>query len=411
MAPAARDFQIFVKPGGAACGLACGYCYYRSREGLYSGDVPAKMPDEVLESYIRQHIEAAPSETISFSWHGGEPTILGLGFFQRAVALQKKYRPPGRRLVNGIQTNGMHLNESWVRFFRDEGFCVGLSLDGPAKFHDFHRRDKSGGPTHDRARRGFELLQQHGVRTDILCVVHAVSVRRPERVYRYLKRLGASRISFLPLVERRPDRPGGVGPDSVPPEAFGEFLGVIFDEWTQRDIGRVQVEVFEEAARVALGLEPTVCVLRRTCGDVPVIERNGDFYSCDHFVTPEHKVGDIRTTRLSELLDSPAQLAFGRAKFATLPQYCRDCEVLASCNGGCPKDRFIAAPDGEPGLNYLCAGYKKFLTHCRPFLTELAALRRAREKPFPQTAGARTGRNDPCPCGSGKKFKKCCGGR
>jgi uncharacterized protein len=377
---ALREFQVFVKPGGSACNLACDYCYYLSKGHLWAPGEPAmrRMPIEVLETYIRQQIEASPNEVIRFSWHGGEPTLVGLTFFRRAVALQKKYQPPGRRIINGVQTNGTLLDQEWCRFLAEEGFRVGLSLDGPQEIHDRHRFGKSGRPSFRQAMRGFDLLQLHGVEPDILGVVTAQSVRQPETVYAFYKHIGAQFISLLPLVEP-PKKPGeAVGPDSVGAEDFGDFLCEIFDEWKDRDIGRVQVEIFEEAVRTALGQRPSVCIFRPTCGDVAVIERNGDFYACDHFVMPQHRLGNIMTTHLGALLESAPQRQFGRAKQDSLTSHCQACDVLAMCHGGCPKDRFIRTPRGEFGLNYLCGGYKRFFTHCQPFLTALAALHHAR---------------------------------
>ena len=360
MTPASRDFQVFAKPIGAACNLACDYCYYSSKENLYPKSTTGVMPDDLLEQYIRRHIQASPSDLIRFAWHGGEPSLLGADFFTKALEYQKRYRPKNRKIVNGIQTNGVLVDDKWAAFFRRNGFSVGISLDGPEEFHDSHRRDKSGAPTHERVLRGFRLLKEHDVQTDVLCVVNSQNVRFPEKIYRYFKRIGASRISFLPLVEPNPGGPEAVTPDSVLARAFGEFLCIIFDEWKRHDVGRVKIEIFEEAARIAFGLEPSVCVFRKTCGDVPVVERNGDVYSCDHFVRPEYLLGNIRGTGLAGLLDSPAQVSFGRAKQDSLPDACRQCEVLASCNGGCVKDRFVTGPDGERGLNYLCPAYKMF---------------------------------------------------
>ena len=374
MVKASREFQVFVKPIGALCNLDCHYCYYLKKEHLYPKGETFQMTDETLEDYIVQHIDASPEAVIRFSWHGGEPTILGLDYFRRIVALQRKHQPPDRSIVNGIQTNGTLLDEDWCRFLAREGFTVGLSLDGPPEMHDLYRVTKDQKPTHEQTMRGYELLQKHGVYTDILCVVNAHNVQFPLQVYRFFKQNNAQYITFLPMVEPQQDTRGGVSPISVPAEAWGAFLCAIFDEWRDQDIGRVKVQIFEEAARTAFNQEHSLCIFRPTCGDIPVIEHNGDFYSCDHFVDVEHRLGNIKETPLVELLESPAQRAFGRAKLETLPRYCMECGVRAMCNGECPKNRFLETPDGEPGLNYLCAGYRRFFTHCQPFVSEVAAL-------------------------------------
>jgi uncharacterized protein len=382
MAVASRGFQVFVKPAGAACNLACRYCYYfgKGTPGLEGGTV--RMSDDLLESYIAQHIAASPDEVIRFSWHGGEPTVLGVDYFRGIVGIQRRYCPAGRTIVNGMQTNGTLLDEEWGRFLAVEGFSVGLSLDGPRELHDRYRLTRDGRSTFDETMRGQELLRRHGVPTDILCVVSANNVRRPAEAYGFFKGIGASYVTFLPLVERRPEAPGGVTPDTVPSEAWGDFLCAVFDEWVGRDIGRIKIQIVEEAARTAFGQEHSLCIFRPVCGDIPVVERNGDFYSCDHFVDAENRVGNIRETPLVELLESPAQRAFGLAKLEKLPRVCRACEVRAMCNGECPKNRFARATDGEPGLNYLCAGYKKFFTRVRPFVAEVAAeWRRQNAKP------------------------------
>jgi uncharacterized protein len=375
------------------------------------------MPEALLEEYIVQQIAIAPEPTINFFWHGGEPTIIGLDYFQKIVALQRKHQPPGRRITNGIQTNGVMLTEEWCRFFAAENFAVGLSLDGPQALHDTYRVTKGQKPSHKQVMQGYRLLRQHKLPVDILCVVHDQNVQHPLQVYRYFKEIKAQYISFIPLVERPSMAQGGIGPRTVPAEAFGTFLCAIFDEWVRQDVGRVIVQIFEEAGRPALGLDHSLCIFRPTCGDVPVIEHNGDFYSCDHFVTPEHRVGNIQETPLLQLLESSEQHAFGQAKRDTLPRYCQECEVLAMCNGGCPKDRIIQTPDGEAGLNYLCAGYKKFFLYARPYMAQFAALRRAGEPPqrlmqmlqATQTkTPSKVGRNAPCPCGSGRKYKQCC---
>jgi uncharacterized protein len=410
MPKASRPYQIFAKPVGPVCNLGCEYCYYLKKESLYPDDTSFRMPDDILEAYILQHIETTPDPVIGFSWHGGEPTLLGLDYFHKIVDLQRKHQPPDRRIVNGIQTNGTLLDEEWCRFLSAEGFGVGISLDGPEALHDSHRLTRGGKPTHRQALRGYELLRQHGISCDVLCVVHAQNVLHPAEVYRFFKEIKAPYIGFLPLVEPQPGSDGGVSPRTVPSEAFGDFLCTIFDEWTSGDVGQVRVQIFEEAAGAALGQDHTLCIFKKTCGDVPVIEHNGDFFPCDHFVDAEHRLGNIRETPLLDLIESPAQRAFGQAKRNTLPRYCLECEVLSLCNGGCPKDRILRAPDDEAGLNYLCKSYKRFFTYCRPFLAELAALSRP-PAPTPTPAHAKTGRNDPCPCGSGKKYKKCCMGK
>ena len=376
MVKASHGFQVFVKPIGALCNLDCSYCYYLDKERLYPEGETFQMTDETLESYIVQHIDASPEEVIRFSWHGGEPTVLGLDFYRRAVKLQRRHRPPGRSIVNGIQTNGTLLDEDWCPFLAQEGFAVGLSMDGPPELHDLHRVTKDGKPTHWMTMRGYRLLRKHGVPTEILCVVNAQNVLHPLKVYRFFKQLNARYITFLPLVE--PDGGGGVTRDSVPADAWGEFLCTVFDEWRDYDVGRVKVQIFEEAAGTAFNQEHSLCIFRSTCGDVPVVEHNGDFYMCDHFVDDEHRLGNIHETLLVELLESPEQRAFGRAKLESLPRLCRECGVRAMCNGGCPRNRFTATPDGEKGLNYLCEGYKRFFTHCQPFVSEVAALWRRR---------------------------------
>ena len=454
MARVSREFQVFAKPAGPVCNLDCAYCYYLGRDTLYPKGESFRMPDDLLEKYIVQHIHACAEPVIPFSWHGGEPTVLGLDYFRRIVAFQKKHQPAGRTILNGIQTNGTLLDEDWSRFLAAEGFAVGISIDGPREMHDRYRRTKDGRPVFEQAIRGYQLLRKHRVPCEILCVVGAHNVESPSEVYRFLRQLGAPYLSFLPLVERRPEAAGGVsekpvprgmgvppmqhrrdahateshGQDAratscassesgvsertVPAEAWGEFLCAVFDEWVARDIGKVKVQIFEEAVRPAFGQEHTLCIFQEVCGGVPVVEHNGDFYCCDHFVDGEHRLGNIREAPLDKLLDSPAQLSFGRAKRDTLPRCCQTCDVRAMCNGECPKNRFLVTPEGEPGLNYLCSGYKRFFTRCQPFVAQVGALWR-RTEPTPAPARApenpvRAGRNDPCPCGSGKKYKNCC---
>ena len=367
------DFQVFVKPAGPICNLGCTYCYYLQKDQLYPKEECFRMPDIILEEYIVQHIEASTEPVIRFSWHGGEPTVLGLDYFHKIVALQRKHNPPMQDIMNGMQTNGTLLDEDWCRFLAEEGFFVGLSLDGPQEMHDLNRKDKGGHPTHKLTMQGYKLLREHQVNTDILCVVNAHNVLFPLDIYRYFKQIGADYVSFLPLVDPKPDTRNGVSDLTVPADAWGEFLCTIFDEWVSQDIGNIKVQIFEEVARTAFGQEHSLCIFRPTCGDIPVIEHNGDFYSCDHFVDEKHHLGNIVETPLVELLESPEQRTFGQAKLDSLPRYCRECEVKAMCHGECPKNRFIRTPDGEEGLNYLCAGYKRFFSHCQPFVKDVAA--------------------------------------
>lgn len=373
MAVASRGFQVFVKPAGAACNLACRYCYYLGKERFYREARPLRMPEDLLEEYIAQHIAASPDEVIRFSWHGGEPTVLGPDYFRGIAAIQRRHLPAGRLIANGMQTNGTLLDDEWGRLLATEGFAVGLSLDGPREMHDRCRLTRDGRPSFDQTMRGYELLRRHRVPTDILCVVGAHNVRRPSEVYGFFKRIGAPYVSFLPLADPRPEAPGGVSPDTVPAEAWGEFLCAVFDEWVAGDVGRIKVQIIEEAARTAFGQEHSLCIFRPVCGDIPVVELSGDFYSCDHFVDAEHRLGNISETPLVDLIESQAQRAFGLAKREKLPHVCRACDVRIMCNGECPKNRFSRAPDGEEGLNYLCAGYKRFFTHARPFVAEVAA--------------------------------------
>ncbi|MBU2498775.1 MAG: anaerobic sulfatase maturase, partial [Proteobacteria bacterium] len=373
MDKASRGFQVFAKPAGPICNLRCHYCYYLEKERLYPMGESFRMPDDILEAYIIQHIDASPDEVIRFSWHGGEPTVLGLDYFRRIVALQRKHQPAHRQIANGIQTNGTLLDEDWCRFLASEGFAVGLSLDGPRQLHDLCRVTKDRKPSYQQTMRGYELLRQYQVSTDILCVVNAHNAKHPTEVYRFFKGIGAPYLTFLPLVEPQTDVEGGVSALTVRANAWGDFLCTIFDEWVDGDIGRIKVQIFEEAARTAFGQEHSLCIFRPVCGDIPVVEHNGDCYSCDHFVDAEHRLGNIREAPLVELIESAAQRAFGHAKRGTLPRTCRFCQVREMCNGECPKNRFLTSPDGEAGLNYLCEGYKRFFTHCLPFVEEVAA--------------------------------------
>ncbi len=418
-------FHVMVKPRGAICNLACEYCYFLSKERLYP-DSAFRMSPELLESYTRQYIEAQRVPEVTFAWQGGEPTLMGLDFFRLAVELQQKYRKPGMRILNALQTNGTTLDDEWCRFFHEHNFLIGISLDGPREIHDVYRHDKGGKPTFDRVMRGVELMKKHGVEFNILCTVHAANADHPLEVYRFFRdEVGAQFIQFIPIVER--DNETGfqegdkVTVRSVTGRQYGDFLIAIFDEWVRRDVGRMFVQIFDVSLAAWAGMRPGLCVFEETCGTALVMEHNGDLFTCDHFVEPRHKLGNIQDIPLIEMVGSEKQRTFGLDKRDRLPRYCRECEVRFICNGGCPKNRLLRTPDGEPGLNYLCEGYKAFFTHIdRPMRIMAAELRAGRppanimrilaeEEAELQRRFARARRNDPCPCGSGLKFKYCHG--
>jgi len=367
----AREFQIFAKPVGAVCNLRCNYCYYLRKKDLYADRGSPLMSDEMLEKYIIQHIEATTDELIMFSWHGGEPTLAGLDFYKKAVSLQRKFNKGRKRIINGIQTNGTLLDDEWCKFLSEENFLTGISIDGPEEYHDRCRATGDGKGSFRKVMRGYELLKRYGIITEILCVVNADNVGSPGILYDFFRGTGAKYMTFLPLVEQEPGSENGVSPDSVPADKFGIFLSEIFDRWIEKDAGMINVQIFEEASRRAFNKDHTLCIFKVNCGGVPVIEHNGDFYSCDHYVDREHLIGNINEGSVAGFLDSEKQKDFGKAKSLTLPRYCRECDVLDMCNGECPKNRFILAPDGEPGLNYLCSGYKIFFKHCQPFIEAL----------------------------------------
>lgn len=368
------DCLVMAKPAGARCNLRCAYCYYLPKAGMFPSEPVPRMADELLETYIRQRLEASPGPVTHFEWHGGEPTLLGLEFFQRVVELQRSHQPEGRTITNGLQTNGLLLDEPWARFLAREGFSVGLSLDGPAACHDAYRVTAAGEGTHARAVRAFSLLRRHGVHCDVLCVLHARNVGEPLEVYRFFRDLGVTHLQFLPLVA---PEGGGVSAATPSPEALGEFLCRVFDAWIAHDLGRIVVQFFDEALRPPSLLPHALCVFRETCGEVAALEHDGSLYACDHFVDPEHRLGNIQERDLAGLVSLPAMKAFGTRKRDTLPRQCRKCDVLTWCHGGCPKDRIARTAGGEPGLNYLCPAYLRFFRHCRPALTRLAAHRRA----------------------------------
>jgi uncharacterized protein len=420
-----QAFHVMIKPRGAICNLNCSYCYFLSKEKLFPGS-QFRMSDEVLESFTRQYIEAQQVPEVTFGWQGGEPTLMGLDFFERAVALQEKYRRPGMKVVNALQTNGTMLNDAWCRFFAEHQFLIGLSIDGPRELHDAYRVDKGGRPSFDRVMAGLELLKKHGVEFNILTTVHAANAGHPLEVYRFLRdEVGTQFIQFIPIVER--DNQSGfqegerVTERSVTGRQYGAFLIAIFDEWVHRDVGRIFVQIFDVALAAWVGQRPGLCVFEETCGAALAIEHTGDLYACDHFVEPDYHLGNVADIPLIEMVGSEAQAQFGQDKRDKLPRYCRECEVRFVCNGGCPKNRIIRTPDGEAGLNYLCDGYKAFFMHIDRPMHMMADELRARRAPANvmlrlvqeqvELDGqlARAARNDTCPCGSGRKFKYCHG--
>ena len=424
---APRSFHIMLKPRGAICNLDCAYCYFLSKETLYP-DSRFRMAHSLLEEYTRQYMEAQQVPEVTFAWQGGEPTLMGLDFFRLAVELQQKYRRAGMTIHNAMQTNGVLLDDEWGRFFHENNFLIGISLDGPEKLHDAYRVDKGGNPTFERVMNGVHLLKKHSVEFNILTTVHAANANYPQDVYRFLRdEVGSQFMQFIPIVELDNETGFQEGENvterSITAQQYGDFLVAIFDEWVRRDVGQVFVQIFDVALTAWFGQRPGLCIFEETCGTAMAMEHNGDLFSCDHFVEPRHKLGNIQEITLIEMAGSQQQIEFGQAKRDGLPQYCRACEVRFVCNGGCPKNRIIHTPDGEPGLNYLCAGYKAFFTHIdRPMRLMAAELRAERppanimqilaaEEADLQRCITQAHRNDPCPCGSGRKFKLCHGRR
>ncbi len=429
-----QAFHIMTKPIGPICNLDCKYCFYLEKENLYPKTSNWGMAEDVLEAYVRQYIEAQSVPVISFAWQGGEPTLLGVDYFRKVVEFEKRYAN-GKRIENAFQTNGVLLDDRWGEFLAENRFLVGISIDGPRELHDRYRVDKGGQSSFDRVTRGIGYLKKHGVEFNTLTVVQRHNSYHPLEVYRFLKEVGSRFMQFIPCVERiakarsshslvlispRSEERAEVSEWSVEPVQYGKFLRSIFDEWIRHEVGRYFVQIFDVALESWSGMEPSLCVFRETCGAAMTVEHNGDLYSCDHFVYPENKLGNIMESPLGVLVNSPQQRKFGQDKRDTLPRYCRECEVRFACNGECPKHRFIRTPDGEEGLNYLCAGYKIFFNHVDPYMRFMAEELQQGRPPANVMAWARLrdlrtsgkrqpGRNDPCICGSGKKYKKCCG--
>ncbi|MCL6608028.1 MAG: anaerobic sulfatase maturase [Geminicoccaceae bacterium] len=398
MTRATTDYHLLVKPAGAACNLACQYCFFLSKENLYPGESHL-MSEARLDRYLRQLFASSPGPDVHIAWQGGEPMLRGLDFFEKSVALAERYRKPHQRPVHSIQTNGTLIDDEWAAFFKRHDYLVGISLDGPRELHDAYRVDKRGRGSFDEVLRGWRILQRHEVEVNILCCVSAANGDHPKEVYRFFRdELGARYIQPIPIVERATEQTialanrgwGGLkGSDrplykqegslvtkrSVGAEQFGRFLIGVFDEWVQGDIGRIFVTTFDVALGSWLGSH-NLCIFAPTCGRAPVLEHNGDLYSCDHYVEPDHRLGNIEHTTIAAMLASEQQRRFGDAKRDTLPRYCRECPVLFACHGECPRNRFIETPDGEAGLNYLCAGYKAFFEHIDAPMKAMADLLR-----------------------------------
>ena len=424
-------FNIMAKPIGPICNLDCKYCFYLEKENLYPNADNFKMPYNILESFIRQKIRAHKVPNVHFAWQGGEPTLLGVEYFKKVVEFQKEYAN-GKTITNAFQTNGILLDDKWCEFFKENNFLIGLSIDGPEELHDRYRVNKGNNPTFNQVIKGIGYLKKHKVEFNTLTVVNRDNSYQPLTVYNFLKEIGSGFMQFIPIVERVADIPKNglklISPDyndtakvtdwSVEPLQYGNFLCSIFDEWVRKDVGKIFVQLFDVSLELWYGMQASLCIFRKTCGDAMIIEHNGDVYSCDHFVYPENKLGNIMDNPLAALVNSGQQRKFGADKLMSLPNYCKNCEVRFACNGECPKHRFLKTPDGEEGLNYLCAGYKKYFNHINVYMNymvnELKNRRppvnimswvREKDKGFPSL---KPERNEPCPCGSGLKYKKCC---
>ena len=378
--PFASPLYLLAKPAGSRCNLACKYCYYLEKSLLFEKHSPQVMDDALLEKFIHDYIGAQTTQEVLFTWHGGEPLMRPLQFYKKAVALQRKYAA-GRRIDNCLQTNGTLLTDEWCRFFKEQGWLVGVSVDGTQEMHDAYRRAKGGGPSHHKVMQGIRLLQKHGVEWNALAVVNDFNADQPKEFYHFFKEIGCRFIQFTPIVERllphadgrqlaavEEEGTGGMMPFSVSPEQWGDFLIGIFDEWVKEDVGEYFVQLFDATLANWMGVQPGICTLARTCGHAGAIEWNGDVFTCDHFVFPQYRLGNLREKSLVEMMYSPKQREFGRAKQTALPRQCRECRWLFACNGECPKNRFARTADGEKGLNFLCNGYRRFFEHVAPYM-------------------------------------------
>lgn len=377
-APFAKPLYVMLKPVGSACNLNCEYCYYLEKEHLYPSAKGQLMSDVLLEKFIEEYISSQTQNEIMFTWHGGEALLRPISFYKRAIELQQKYGK-GRHIENVLQTNGTLLNDAWCEFFKENNILIGISIDGPQEFHDEYRRNKGGLPTFVKVMKGIQLLKKHGVEFNAMAVVNDYNADYPVEFYRFFKEIGVQYIQFAPIVERLAHQgnglklttPGDSAPladFSVSPVQWGKFLCGLFDEWIKEDVGKIYIQMFDSTLANWIGEQPGVCTMARHCGHAGVMEFNGDVYSCDHYVFPEYKLGNLNTDSLAGMMYSERQLKFGTDKYDTLPRQCRECEFLFACHGECPKNRFAVTKDGEPGLNYLCAGWKMFFNHVAPYM-------------------------------------------
>ena len=364
IAPFARPLNVMLKPVGAVCNLRCKYCYYLEKKSLYPQSTNYVMTEDTLERFIEQYLQSQTMQEVMFTWHGGEPLMRNRNFYKRALELQKKYGR-GRLIDNCIQTNGTLLTDDWCKFFKDNNFLVGISMDGPPLLHDIYRRTKDDRPTFLSVLKGISLLKKHNTDFNIMAVVNDFNADYPLDFYRFFKDIDCRYIQFTPIVEQIDEKPA---PWNVPSEKWGDFLIAVFDEWVKKDVGTFFIQYFDSTLANWAGQQPGVCTLAKTCGHAGVMEFNGDVYSCDHYVFPEYKLGNIRNRTLTEMMYSDKQIRFGNDKRDALPSQCKACEFLFACNGECPKNRIIKTDSGEPGLNYLCKGYYKFFKHVAPYM-------------------------------------------
>lgn len=379
-APFAKPLYVMVKSVGSVCNLACDYCYYLEKANLYKENPHHVMSEQLLEKFVKEYIESQTMPQVMFTWHGGETLMRPLSFYKKAVELQKKYAG-GRTIDNCIQTNGTLLNDEWCAFFKENNWLVGVSIDGPQEFHDEYRKNKHGRPSFLKVMKGISLLKKHGVDWNAMAVVNDFNADYPLDFYHFFKDLGCQFIQFTPIVERITSHADGrhlasmadevegkLADFSVSPEQWGNFLCTLFDEWVKEDVGKIYIQLFDSTLANWVGEQPGVCTMAKACGHAGVMEFNGDVYSCDHFVFPEYKLGNIYSNNLLEMMYSDRQIAFGQDKFKSLPKQCKACKYLFACNGECPKNRFSKTADGEPGLNYLCEGYYQFFDHVAPYM-------------------------------------------